>query len=51
MECVPPLISLFSRKKSSFGPHFDGFEDNMGLKLNLSFITPKSTSLRDFTFF
>jgi len=41
-----------SKKLSRFGPKFDGFGViNRGLKLNLSFITPKGTSLRDFTSF
>ena len=39
---VPPLLSIFGRKKlSRFRPKFDGLGINRGLKLNLSFITPK----------
>ena len=48
-----PIDMNFQEKKlSRFGPKFDGFGViNRGLKLNLSFITPKGTSLRDFTSF
>jgi len=49
-----PIVKRFGRKKtkSRLVPKFDGFGGQIGgLKLNLSFITPKSTSLHDFTSF
>jgi len=47
-----PVVKRFRSKKSSrFGPKFNGLGINRGLKLNLSIITPKGTSLRDFTSF
>jgi len=50
---VPPLLSIFSRKTQVlFWAKIWRFgEINRGLKLNLSFITPYGTSLRDFTSF
>ena len=44
-----PIVKHFQAKtKSSFGPKWG---INRGLIVNFSFITPKNTSLRDFTSF
>jgi len=49
---MPPLLSIFGRKMSPFLAKIWWFWGiNQGLTLNLSFITPKGTSLHDFTSF
>ena len=49
-----PIVKHFQSKKTispvCFGPKLDSFlRLNRGLTLNLSFVTRKGTSLRDFT--
>jgi len=47
-----PIVKLFQAKVCHFGSNFDGACGiNRGLILNLRFITPKGTSLRDFASF
>ena len=49
---APPLLSIFRQKKLSpvcFGPKFDSFGGiNMGLVLNLSFITQMISRLMSY---
>ena len=48
-----PIVKHFRSKKTCpiLGKNLTVLGINRGLKLNLSFITPKGTSLRDFTSF